>query len=157
MIYLSLEEIVKLLYTDILISKPETLAEKCRNLGMKEDKFVDLNILGTLPEFDNGFAFIYETDNKVNARLEIIDKDGIIMQAGIQIIYPISVFSSKSTKHFKYLTNKLNEIYGAAMPMDMPGTKILNYGNENSVCYISISTVNKKKCITLKFGNRAFW
>ena len=110
-----------------------------------------------LYQFDNGFNFIYHTNYYVEARLEILEKDSIIMQAGIQIINSPSFFFSKAKKHFNMLKGRCDDYYGESLPMNIGDAKILNYGNSLSVCYLSRLKVNGRCVINFKVGNRKFW
>ncbi len=61
---------------------------------MVEQPFVDTDLDQNLPVFDNGYLLRYITDDDTTAMLEVFEKEGRVLQAGIQIIYP------KKTIHF---------------------------------------------------------
>lgn len=153
----SLDETFKLLTDAVPADKASALLKKCKKIGMNEIDYLDTGMDSNLPEFDKGYNLVYQTNDGVDSRLEILVKDSIIMQAGIQIIFPFSLFFSKSKNHFKILKVHSNNYYGECLPMNMDGAEILNYGNVLSVCYLSKMKVNGKDVINFKVGNRKFW
>lgn len=157
MIFYSLIDTISLLVHNTPNKEAKELAEYCRQIGMEEQEFLDLNILDTLPSFDGGYVFTYETDDKLVARLEIIEKNKIVLQVGIQIVYPLTFFFSKMKNHLKLIASELEEIYGPAMPMKVKNIKILNYGNIESVSYISTTKMNGHDVLTIRVGNRIFF
>ena len=153
----SLDETFALLTDSVTTDSASELIKECKGIGMKQSAYIDTGMDSILPKFDNGYTFIYQTNDDVEVRLEIIEKDSIIMQAGIQIIYSPSFFFSKSKKHFDILKYQCDDYYGESLPMSMGGGKILNYGNPLSVCYLSKLKVNGRDVINFKVGNRKFW
>ena len=157
MIFYSLIDTISLLVENIPTKLAKEFAEGCRQLGFEEQEFIDFNLFETLPSFDGGYVFTYETDDKLIARFEIVEKDKNVLQAGIQIVYPTTFFFSKMNRHLKLIASELEVIYGSTMPMNVQNVNILNYGNINSVCYISTQKLNGQDVLTLKVGNRAFF
>jgi len=153
----SLDQTFSLLTDSIPIDSATDLVKKCKAVGMNQIAYVDTGLESNLPEFDNGYSFTYKTDDGVEARLEILEKDSIIMQAGIQIIYQPSFLFSKAKKHFNILKGKSDDYYGESLPMNVSGVEILNYGNPSSVCYLSRMRVNGGDAINFRVGNRKFW
>lgn len=131
--------------------------QKCRDIGLDEYPYIDLGMDSSLPEFDNGYLFKYKTDDNIEVLLDILEKEKKILQAGIQIIYPRKLFISKIGKHYKKLTDMAEDYYDTGSPMNLGNIKILNYGNNQTVCYISQSKVNKRNILTLRVGNTVFW
>lgn len=99
----SLEETFSLLTDSVPEDKASDLVKKCKETGMNEIEYLDTGMDSNLPEFDKGYNFVFKTNDDAETRLEILEKYSIIMQAGIQIIYPPSFFFSKAKKHFKIL------------------------------------------------------
>ena len=154
---LNIDEMFSLLTDSVPIDSPLDLINKCEEIGMNQISYTNSGFDSTLPEFDKGYNFIYNTNDGVEARLEILEKDSIIMQAGIQIIYPPSFFFSKAKKHINILRRKSDDYYGECLPMEMSGSEILNYGNSSSVCYLSKMKVKGSDVINFRVGNRKFW
>ena len=123
---------------------------------MNKIDYFDLGMDDNLPEFDKSYKLVYQTDGGIDSRLEILGKDSIIMQTGIQIIFPHSFFS-KSKNHYKTLKSHSENYYGECLPINISGTKFLNYGNALSVCYLSKMKINCRDVINFKVGNRKFW
>jgi len=153
----SLDETFSLLTDSVHQDKASDLVKKCKENGMNEIKYFESGMDRNLPEFDKGYNLVFKTNDDAEARLEILEKDTIIMQAGMQIIYPPSIFFSKAKKHFNILKGQCDDYYGESLPMSMCGGKILNYGNPLSVCYLSRLKVNGRDVINFKVGNRKFW
>lgn len=153
----SLNETFALLTNSVPVDKASGLINECKGIGMQQIAYVDTGMDSNLPKFDNGYNFIYQANDDVEARLEILEKDSIIMQAGIQITYSPSFFFSKAKKHFNILKDQCDDYYGESLPMSIGGGKILNYGNPLSVCYLSRLKVNGRGVINFKVGNRKFW
>ncbi len=153
----SLDETFSLLTDSVPRDRASDLLKKCTEIGMNQIAYVETGLESNLPEFDSGYNFIYKTNDGVEARLEFFEKDSIIMQAGIQIIYQPSFFFSKAKKHFKIIKGQSDGYYGECLPMNVGGAEILNYGNPSSVCYLSRMKVNGRDAINLKVGNRKFW
>lgn len=153
----SLEETFSLLTDSVPEDKASDLVKKCKETGMNEIEYLDTGMDSNLPEFDKGYNFVFKTNDDAETRLEILEKYSIIMQAGIQIIYPPSFFFSKAKKHFKILKDHSDNYYGVSLPMNMGGAEILNYGNISSVCYLSKMKVNGRDVINFRVGNRKFW
>jgi len=137
--------------------KASDLVKKCKETGMNEIGYVHTGMDSNLPEFDKGYNLVFKTNDDAEARLEILEKDSIIMQAGIQIVYPTSFFFSKAKKHFKILKDHCDDYFGERLPMNMGGAEILNYGNISSVCYLSKIKVNGRDVINFRVGNKKFW
>ena len=88
----SLDETFSLLTNSVPEDKPSDLIKKCKEIGMNEIEYLDTGMDSNLPEFDKGYNLVFNTNDATEARLEILEKDSIIMQAGIQIIYTPSFF-----------------------------------------------------------------
>ena len=153
----SLDEIFSLLTESVPEHNASKLFEKCKEIGMREIEYINTGLDSNLPEFDKGYNFVFQINDNVETKLEILEKDFIIMQAGIQSIYSPSIFSSKAKKHFNILKNKSDKYYGEGSPMNMGGVEILNYGNIYSVCYLSKMKSKGRDVINFKVGNRKFW
>ena len=152
----SLDETFSLLTDSVPEDKASDLMKKCKEIGMNEIEYLATGMDSNLPEFDKGYNLVFKTNDDAEARLEILEKDSIIMQAGIQIIYSPSFFFSKAKKHFKILKDHSDIYYGESLPMNMGGAEILNYGNIFSACYLSKMKVNGRDVINFKVGNRKF-
>ncbi|MCH8068976.1 MAG: hypothetical protein IID16_06895 [Candidatus Marinimicrobia bacterium] len=124
---------------------------------MVEIDYIDVGYDDNLPEFDKGYNLTTKSENSVIARIEILSREEDVLQGGFQITYPRYVFSSKAKKHFNKLNNIAHEHYGEGFPMNSEGVEILNYGNENSICYISFIKIKNVDAVTFKVGNKIFW
>lgn len=156
---ISLDDIFSLLTDSVPEENASDMVKKCRETRMNEIEYLATAMDSCLPEFDNGYTFVFKTNDDAEARLEILEKDSIIMQAGIQIIYPLKFLFSKSKaeKHSKILKDLSDNYYGESLLMNSGGVEILNYGNISSVCYLSKMRANYRDVITFKVGNRKFW
>ena len=80
-------------------------------------------------------------------------------QAGIQIIYPKKPSTSNLNEHYKKIAKTAESYYGIGQPIQAGNMEILNYGNNETVFYISKSNVyaTNEELLTFRVGNRAFW
>lgn len=157
MIYYGLDDTFYLLSKSVGYISAKEFVEKCKKLDMKEQPYITSGFDSNLPNFDKGYVFHYKTDDNERAILEILEKDNMILQAGIQIIYSPSFFPSKIKKHYKKLMELLVDHYGVGLPMNMGNIEMLNYSDSKTVCYISKSKVNNTDALTLRIGDRRFW
>lgn len=153
----SLSETFHLITDSVPQDKASDLIKKCKEIGIKEQSYINTGLDSNLPEFDKVYTFVYEIDNGIEAILEILEKNSAILQSGIQIIYPYSFLLSKVKKHFILLKNLSDNFYGSSLPINISGTKILNYGNLSSVCYLSKMKINSRDVINFRVGNKKFW
>ncbi len=154
--YFSLNDTFFLLTDSVSALSADEFVARCR-VGMVEQPFVDTDIGQNLPVFDNGYWFKYTTDDDATAMLELLEKEGRILQAGVQIIYPKKIFSSMINKHYKKIVKIAESYYGVGQPTQAGNIKILNYGNSKTVFYVSKSNVYNQESLTFRVGNREFW
>ncbi len=110
-----------------------------------------------LPEFDKGYQFRFETEGSTAGGFDVLERKGVILQAGFQVLFRRGFFVSKSKKYYERVVAHLDEHYGPGVPMQTGGVTILNYGDLNTVCYISKAKALGKDLITVRVGNRIFW
>jgi len=151
---ISLPDTFSILVNSVSKISAKNFVKKCHNIGMIPKPYFDTGLDNNLPEFDKGYNLIFNTDDNVIARLEVLEKDEKILQAGIQIIYSSSFFFSRINKHFTTLKSICDNYYGLCLPMDMGNIKILNYGDADTVSYISKMKVSGKKILTFRVGNK---
>jgi len=126
-------------------------------MGMSEQDYVNLGMDQTLPEFDEGVHVIFESDDRQTAHVEILGRQGMVLQAGFQLIYRPTLFQRKWKKQYDSLCRHLADHYGPGTPMAMSGVVIINYGDERSLAYISRSKANMCTVLTVRVGNRDLW
>ncbi|MBL7961269.1 hypothetical protein JNL27_13640 [bacterium] len=131
--------------------------EECNRLGMKKIEFQHLSADSNIPQYDNGYAFTCSTQNNNISQVEILEKEKQILQMGFQIVYKPRLILSRITGDLKRMNAILKNYYGDGVPMAMDNVDILNFGNENTACYISKIKINNYNIITLRVGNRLFW
>lgn len=154
----SIAETFNLLIRVVGNKSAEELLETCRQLGMTENKFIKLGNYQALPNFDSGYVFSFNTDNDETAKMEILVVDNRVLQAGIQIIYKQSLFFSNLMKQYKRTVAFMEEYYGAGVPMDVGNNmEIMNFGDIETVSYVSKIKVNGRDSLTLKVGNAKLW
>ncbi len=125
---------------------------------MVEQPFVDTDLDQNLPVFDNGYLLRYITDDDTTAMLEVFEKEGRVLQAGIQIIYPKKPSTSNLNVHYKKIVKIAESYYGIGQPIQVGNMEILNYGNNETVFYIFKSNVyaTNEELLTFRVGNRDF-
>jgi len=157
MIYINLDDTVSLLFESVGLIPAKELVKKCRDLGMDELPYRDLGYDSTLPSFGEGYLFNYETDDNETAFIEILKKDNMILQAGVQIIYKPSFTSMKMKKHHKYLLELSEKHYGSGLLTKVGYADVTNFGDYKTVCYLSKMKERGVKSITFRIGDKKFW
>lgn len=157
MIYLNLDDTVSLLFESVGLIPAKELVKKCMDLGMDELPYRDLGHDSTLPSFDEGYMFNYETDDNEIAFLEILEKDNMILQAGIQIIYKPSFTSMKMKKNHKYLLELSEKHYGSGFLTKVGLADVTNFGDYETVCYLSKMKARGVKSIIFRIGDKKYW
>lgn len=150
-------EIIGLLVRRVADTPAANLAKECADLGMRQVPYQDIGLASNLPPFEAGYHFRFNPDSKEEALFEILQKDGLVLQAGYQLALPASLFFSKAKKRHRQLKESLEAHYGPGQPMSVGGIEIINYGNDITIAYISRAKVAATDAITVRVGNRCFW
>jgi len=135
-------------------AKPSELIKACYKFNMLQIEYININ--GD-PLFDIGYNFIFQTQSGEEARLEIIEIDGNLLQSGIQIIYKPRIFFEKINKDFSYLYNAIQSHYINEQPHRHKGIELHNFFNETSQCYLSKSKVNEQDVLNFRVTNKDIW
>ena len=151
--------VIGLLVNQVGVAKAEDFAEQCIQVGMTEHNSPErddaLSMCNSnLPSFEAQHHFNFKLDGKNEALFEILEKDGLILQAGYQVIFPPRFpFPSQATSKYHDAIQAMENHYGTGMPMTQPGVQIMNYGNAMTVGYAALM----KQSLTARVGNRCFW
>lgn len=130
--------------------------EKCTTTDMIEIPYIQTSLDQNLPSFNEGHLYSFKTTNSIPAKLEVLIKDGKILQTGVEIGYP-KESKEYTNKHFTSIVSTANKYYGKGVRIDIGGVDNLNYGNRESVFYIIKSVVIEHNFIVFRAGNRIFW
>lgn len=155
--------IIGLLVNQVGVAQAENFSEQCIQVGMTEqispERDEALSLCNSaLPPFDAQHHFVFKLDGKHEAVFEILEKDGVILQAGYQALFPsLFPFRSKANGKYNDAVQALNGHYGTGMPINQSGSKTMNFGNAESVAYASLMKVGKAQSLTARVGNRHFW
>jgi len=133
---------------------PAELVVACKKFNMKQIEYFNIN---QDPLFEKGYNFIFQTDDRQEARLEIIEVDKYLLQSGFQIIYKTKIFSKKISKDFSYLYNSLQSYYLNEDQQNYGGIELYNFFNEISQCYLSKSKVNGQDVLNFRVTNKEIW
>lgn len=152
----SLDVTFSLLTDFVSVLSAEEFIAKCSDIGMVEQTFDGTDFYQNQPFFDNGYWFEYITDDDTTAKLEVLEKEERILQAGIQIVYPKTLSSSNLNEHYKKIVRIAESYYGTGQPTQVGNVEILNYGNNETVFYISKLNVDNNDLLTFRVGNRQF-
>jgi hypothetical protein len=145
----SLNDTFVFLANSVSVLSVDEFVAQCKDIGMVEQTFVDAD-----PIFDNGCLFRYITDDDTTAMLELLEKEGRILQAGIQIIYSKMLISSSLNEHYKKIVNIAESYYGIEQPIQVGNVEILYYGNNETLFYISKINADNNDLLTFRVGNR---
>ena len=150
-------EIIALLVGRLADIPAADLVKECGDLGMRQVPYQDVVPDSNLPPFEAGYHFRFNPDGKEEALFEILEKEGLVLQAGYQLALPTSLFFSKAKKRHHQLKEILETHYGVGQPMNVGRVEIINYGNDTTIAYISRAKITGTDAITIRIGNRRFW
>lgn len=150
-------QLINLLIQAVPKMAASELVQKCHDLGMIPQPYQQSPADSNLPEFDEGHQFRFETHGAAAAGFDILEKEGVILQAGFQIFFRRAFFICKSKKYYNSMVAQLEQHYGSGSLMKTSGVTISNYGDPRTVCYISKAKALGKDLITIRVGNRLFW
>jgi hypothetical protein len=155
--------IIGLLVNQVRVARAEDFAEQCVQVGMTEhispERDEALSLCNSvLPPFDAQHHFVFKLDGKHEAVFEILGKDGVILQAGYQALFPsLFPFRSKANGKYNDAVQALEGHYGTGMPINQSGSKTMNFGNATTVGYAAIMKTGRAYSLTSRVGNRHFW
>jgi len=152
----SIQQIFLLVVGCAINGTAENMKDVCTTSDMREVPYQPMGVDQRLPEFEEGHWYTFKVSDFVNARLEVLVKDGAVLQAGVEIVYPKSS-NVKASDHFEKIADIANHHYGRGMPIDMGGIDNLNYGDRKSVFYMIKGNVNGHPFVVFRAGNRRFW
>lgn len=136
------------------IVKSRELVEACKKFNMLEIEYININ--GD-PLFDTGYCFMFRTQTGEEARLEIIEIDGNLLQSGFQIIYKPKIFFQKIRKDFSFLYQCLQSYYDSPEKQNYHGTELHIFFNDTSQCYLSKSKVQGQNVLNFRISNKDTW
>lgn len=158
---ISLKQTFWLIHDSVSNNKSSKMINLCREMKMEEIPYQSVEKDSDLPDFDVGHWFQYKTENDEICRLEILDKEGEILQSGFQIIMNKLWNFSNLNEHFELIKNRCDAVYSKSLPPDnlieQKNVTILNYSYKNMVCYLSKMKVNKQHILTFRVGNKKLW
>ncbi len=134
--------------------QPYKLIETCKKFNMRQIEYFNIN---EDPLFELGYNFIFLTENGEEARLEIIETDGNLLQSGFQIIYKPRLLFAKMNKDFSFLYNSLQSYYLNEQPQSFGEMEIINFYNEVSQCYLNKSKINGQDVLNFRASNKEIW
>lgn len=150
-------EVIELLVSRIANITASELLSECMKLGMRQVPYQDIGLDSNLPPFDTGYHLRFNPDGTEEALFEILQKDSLVLQAGYQLVLPISLSSSKTSNRYHQFKQILETHYGIGYPMDVGEIEIINFGSEETIAYLSKANVAGSVVITIRVGNKHFW
>jgi len=156
----SIEEVFLLLVGCIVHGNADNLRDVCTSSEMQEIPYQPLAVDQRLPSFEKGHWFAFPISESTTARLEILIKNGAVLQAGVEIIYPQSATSGANDSFVRIsnaATAHYGQGYGQGVSMDLGDIDNLNYGDSKSVFYVIKTTINHRPAVVFRAGNRRFW
>lgn len=144
-------EVVRLLVAGVANMGASELLNECKKIGMRQVPYQDIGLDSNLPPFDIGYHLRFNPDEKEETLFEILQKDGFVLQAGCQLVL------QGAQNKYQQLKQILESHYGIGYPTNVGEIEIVNYGNENTIAYLSYTKFAGKDVITMRVGNRRFW
>lgn len=133
---------------------PSELVQACKKFNMRQINYFNIN---EDPLFDFGYNFIFQPKSGEEAKLEIIEIEGYLLQSGFQILYKPKLSIEQINKDFSLLYSSLKSYYTKEQPQSLGELEIINFYNEVSQCYISKSKVNGQDVLNFRISNKEVW
>jgi hypothetical protein len=152
----SIEDVFDFLTTAVPRQKPSEIAGKFRTMGLTESAISKDEPYSGNVSFEKGYRFICSTTSNAPCCIEVLQRDGEVLQAGIQIAHEVALME-KGNDDFALLKNLCDRHYTDSKVAEVSGTRVINYGNTESVAYLSKMRQNDRNVITFRVGNRLFW
>jgi len=155
--------VIGLLVNQVSVAQAEDFLEQCLQVGMTEhhspERDEALSLCNSnLPSFDAQHHFIFKLDGNHEAVFEILEKDGLILQAGYQTFFPLRfLFASKAVGKYHDAIQSLESHYGTGTPIRQQNVDTMNFGNAETVGYAALMKVGRAHSLTARVGNRHFW
>lgn len=155
--------IIVLMVNQVGVATARDFADQCSQIGMVTRSSPERDLAlsmsnNNLPPYERQFHFFLNLDGESETLFEILEKDGLILQAGYQCILPSRmILPSRAKRKYTEATQVLEHHYGTGLPMSQPSLQILNYGNAATVAYAAIQKTGKYESLTVRVGNRCFW
>ncbi len=150
------EGLFLLLVRCVLDGTPENVTKVCTSPEMIGVPYVATPIDETLPAFDQGHWFTLSIGASVPARLEVLFKEEQVLQAGVQIIYD-EQGTDAAARDFRAIERAADRHYGLGVSLDMGPVENKNYGDGDTVFYVTKYVANRRDILTFRVGNRRFW
>jgi hypothetical protein len=131
-----------------------SLVERCKRIGMIQIDYINFQ---EDPMFENGHSFLIGCDTDDQVRVEIIEVNGKILQAGFQIIFNPHFLSLRFKKYMSISQKFLLDLYKKEFPQDVQGTIVLNYANNISQSFLNKFKVDKNWVLNFKVMNKLNW
>ena len=150
-------DIVDLLIQATPTESASQLVQHCLQIGMTAQQYRASSLDANLPPFDIGHQLRFHADGCWAAGLDVLEKNGFVLQSGFQMFFYRGLFGSKSRKLHQKIVERIEQHYGPGVPTNSSGIDILNFSNDQSVCYTSTTKSHGNNVITVRVGNRRFW
>jgi hypothetical protein len=156
MTYISVKQILEMLFNSVPKESAEDLCTICRNLGMTNQTFdVDDIDVGHQP-YDVGYHFSFHIDRDTEAKFEILAVLGQIYQAGLQVFLPSPSTRSVSTRLQQEVESILVNTYGPGNPIKNESISMITYRGDDTAAYAANIWYGGLEMLTVKIGNRRF-
>ena len=133
---------------------PSELVHACKKFNMNQIEYYNINEDSL---FDFGYNFLFQTESGEEARLEIIEIDGNLLQSSFQINYKPSIFFAKINKDFSVLYNSLQSYYINEQQQSYGLIELYIFFNETSQCYLSKFKAIGKDVLNFRVTNKETW
>jgi hypothetical protein len=133
------------------------LLEQCRSLDMIEEGNANRKSNSAFPEIDRKHLFYRKIKKDVLAIFEILEKDGLAPQAGIQLIYPPESWLAHISHYHREVIRILERNYGQPVWINLKESGVLSFKTETVFCYLSELKMKSKNVLTVRVASKAFW
>jgi hypothetical protein len=137
--------------------KVSEMVKKCRSVGIIERPDVSQGSEFVFPEADRRYVFYQKIKENILAVFEILEKDDLVLQSGIQIIYPPDRWLDEISYYYQKLLRILEANYGLPVWVNVNKKGVLSFENKETFSYLSEFKMGDKDVLTVRVASRAFW
>jgi len=137
--------------------KASEMVKKCRSLSIAERPDIPQSSEFVFPEADRRYLFYRKIKENILAVFEILEKDGLVLQSGIQLIYPPDRWLGEISSYYQKLLRVLETNYGLPVWINLNEKGILSFESKEAFSYLSEFKMGDKDVLTVRAASRAFW
>ncbi len=153
---ISISELFLLLINCILNGSGENIKDLCISSEMIRIPYVAVTEDEKLPKFDNAYWYAVPYFESYDAKLEVLIKDGKVLQSGVEIVYNKDRLEVANLD-FNEINNIALKYYGNSIKNELEGFVSFSFSDKNTVFYILKGETNGYPIIVFRAVNKKYW